>query len=111
MGLMSLIKLINIKGLFYYNRVYWLQSSKLLKCSLKSIVLNTGFKITGSIQIKNASKLLFALTSDYRKAILAFLYFFNLFKSPLIILINRNNFQRNDNKGFKTIININLEFI
>lgn len=84
--------LINIGGSLCHDGVHWLQSSRLLKWSLKSDVLNIGFRITGRVQIGNASKLLFALTSDCREGMIAFLYPFDLFEGPLIVPISCNSF-------------------
>lgn len=89
---MSLMGLINIGGLLCHDGVRWLQSGRLLKWSLKSGVLNVGFRITGKVKTRHASKLLFALTSDCREGIIAFLYPFDLFEVPLIIPISCNGF-------------------
>ena len=109
MGLISLIGLIDIKGLLCYNEVHPLQSGRLLKWSLKSGVLNVGFKITSRVQIKNTNKLLFTLTNDCKKGIIAFLDLFDLFEDPLIIPISCDNFQHGGGKSLKTIINVDPE--
>lgn len=44
--LISLTKLINIRRLFYHNKIYLLQSDRLLKLSLKSSISNVNFRIT-----------------------------------------------------------------
>ena len=76
---------------------------------MKSGVLNVGFRITSRVQIGDASKLLFALTSDSREGIIAFLYLFDLFEGPLIIPISCNGFQHGGGKSLGTIVNINPE--
>ena len=88
MGLMSLMGLINIGGSLCHDGVRRLQSGRLLKWSLKSGVLNVGFRITSRVQTGDASKLLFALTSNCREGMIAFLYPFDLFEGPLIIPIS-----------------------
>lgn len=72
MGLISLMGLIYIRKPLCYNGIYQLQSGILLKWSLKSSVLNFGFKITSRVQIRDTSKLLFILRSDYKKGIIVF---------------------------------------
>lgn len=106
---MSLMKLINIGGLFCHNGIHWLQSGKLLKLSLKSGFLNVGFEITSRVQIRDAGKLLFVLTSDCRECTIAFFYLLDLFESLFIIPISCNGFQHCNCKSFRTIVNINLQ--
>ena len=109
MGLMSLVELINIRESLCHNGVHRLQSGRLLKWSLKSGVLNIGFRITSRVQIRDASKLLFALTSDCREGMIAFFYQFDLFEGPLIIPISCNGFQHGGGKSLGIIVNVNPE--
>lgn len=69
--------------------------------------MNVGFRITSRVQIGDANKLLFALTSNGKKSIIAFFYSFDLFKSLLIISISYNGFQHGGSKNLETIVNIN----
>ena len=104
---MSLMGLIDIGGSLCHDGVHWLQISRLLKWSLKSGVLNIGFRIISRVQIRDASKLQFALTNDYKEGIIAFLYTFDLFKGLLIIPISCNGFQHGNGKSLRTIVNVN----
>ena len=79
----------------------------MLKWSLKSVVLNVGFKIIDRVNIRDASKLLFALTNDYREGMIAFLYPFHLFECLLIIQVSCNGFQHSGGKCLRTIVNVN----
>ena len=58
------------------------------------------FGITSKVTIGNASKLLFTLTSDYKKGIIAFFHPFDLFKGPLVILVGCNNVQHGSVEDF-----------
>ena len=109
MGLMSLIGLINIEGSLYHDEVRRLQSGRLLKWSLKSGILNVGFRITSRVQTRDASKLLFALTNDCREGMIAFLYPFDLFEGPLIMPISCNSFWHGGSKSLETIVNVDPE--
>lgn len=71
--------------------------------------MNVGFRITDRINIKDANKLLFILTSDSKKGMIAFLYLFDLFEGLFIILISCDGFQYGGGKSLKTIVNINPE--
>lgn len=64
-----LIELIYIGRSICHDRIYWLQNSRLLRWSQKSVVLDISFKITEKVNIRDANKLLFVLMSDYRKYI------------------------------------------
>lgn len=108
---MSLIKLINIRGLLYHDEICWLQNGRLLKQSLKLGVFNIDFGITNKVQIKNASNLLFVLINNCKNGIIAFFYLFYLFKDPFIILISYNGFQHGGDKSFGTIVYVIPEFI
>lgn len=63
-------------------------------------------RITSRVNIEGANKLLFALTSNYRKSIIAFFYLFDLFDNSLIIQMNCNGFQYGSGKKLKTTVNI-----
>lgn len=60
---------------------------------MKSGILNIGFRITDRVNIRGASKLLFALTSNCKEEMVAFFYPLDLFKSPLVISSSCNDFQ------------------
>lgn len=81
----------------------------MLKWSLKSSVFNIGFRIIDRVNIRGTNKLLFALTSDYREDIIAFLYSFDLFEYPLIIPISCNGLQHGGSKSLGTIVYVNPE--
>lgn len=95
----------------WQSRVQRLCNSRLLEYSLKSDVLNVGFKITRRVKMGDASKLLFALTSNCRKDMIVFPYPFNLFESPLIISLSCIYFQHGSDKNLRTSIIINPKFL
>lgn len=79
-----------------------------MKWSLKSGLLNISFRITDTVNIRGASKLLFALTSDCKEDMIAFLYLFDLFECPLIIPISSDGFHHGSGTsptGAKVMIN------
>ena len=55
------------------------------------------------------SKLLFALTSDCREGMIAFLYPDDLFEGSLIISVRCNGIQYAGGKSISVIINVNPE--
>lgn len=57
------------------------------------MVVNDSFSIISRCRIKDASKLLFALTNDFTKSTIAIFYLFDLFKGQLMILVGYNIFQ------------------
>ena len=101
--------LINIGRLLCHDGVRWLQSGRLLKWSLKSGVLYIGFRITNRVNIRDANKLLFILTSKCRESMIAFLYLFYLFECLLVISISCNSFQHGSGKNLEIIVNVNPE--
>ena len=71
--------------------------------------MKVGFRITDRVNIRDANKLLFALTSDSREGMIAFLYPFDLFEGPLIIPISCDGFQHGGGKSLGTIVNVDPE--
>lgn len=57
------------------------------------MVVNDSFSIISRLRIEDASKLLFALTNDYKEGTIAIFHLFDLFKGQLMILVGYNNFQ------------------
>lgn len=58
------------------------------------------FKITSGVEIRDANKLLFILTSNCKEDIIAFLYPFDLLKGPFIIPLSCDDFQHSGVAGF-----------
>lgn len=73
--------------------------------------MSIGFRITSKAKIRDVGKLLFAMMSDCREGIIAFLYPFDLFKGSFIITLICNNFQNGVSISFETSIRINPKFI
>lgn len=77
---------------------------------MKYSILNGGFRITDTVNIRGANKLLFALSSDYKESMILFLYLFDLFECSLIIPISCDSFQHiGDTSPAETKVMINSE--